>query len=262
MAWVQLISALGSAYSSYENNKAAGKNKNNVNNLQYTPIDLTQLETQATQAAQANIANSIAIEAQNEPGLSATRFGLQGQLSSDLNNGGLVPTDVANQVSRSAITGANSAGLTGAAGPVTAASLGTTSMAIRNANQQKAMQLLQGNQLPTAGLDPGALASASIANTNAGNYFNLAKSGALNNANQSSADAKGGMIGSLFGTGSGSNSGSGNSSGLINSLMNLFKKGNNSGSPGTSGGGNGSGGADSGWGSGGSDSGGDSFDAG
>jgi len=250
MAWVQLISALGSAYSSYENNKAAGKNKNNVNNLQYTPIDLTQLETQATQAAQANIANSIAIEAQNEPGLSATRFGLQGQLSSDLNNGGLVPTDVANQVSRSAITGANSAGLTGAAGPVTAASLGTTSMAIRNANQQKAMQLLQGNQLPTAGLDPGALASASIANTNAGNYFNLAKSGALNNANQSSANAQGGMIGSL--------------GSLLTALLNQNGKNGGSGTSGSSGTGvgNGSGGADSGWGSGGDYSGGDSFDAG
>ena len=234
MAWVQLISALGSAYSAYENNKNAGKNKNNVNNLTYQPIDLQALQTQAQQAAQQNIANSIALEAQNEPGLSATRFGLQGQVASDLNNGGIVPTDVANQVSRNAITGANSAGLYGAAGPVTAATLGTTATALRNQNQQKAMQLLQGNQLPTAGLDPGALDSAAIANLNAQNNFNLQKAGAINNANQSSANAQGGMIGSLFGTGAGSNSGSGsgNNNGLLGALMNLFK---NSGSTSNSG---------------------------
>ena len=190
-----IISAVGSIGSSLINKNAASNNASNINNLQYQPIDLGQLQSQAQQAAQQNLVNSISLEKQNEPGLSATRFGLQGQLASDLAGGGNVPTDVANQVSRSAITGSNSAGLLGAAGPITAATLGTTAMNIRNANQMKAMQLLQGNQLPTSGLDPGALASASIANTNAQNQFTLGKAGALNNVNNANAAANSGMMG-------------------------------------------------------------------
>ena len=184
-------------YKTEEDKKAASKNASNVNNLQYQPIDLGQLQAQAQLAAQQNMTNSIAIEAQNEPGLSSTRFGLQGQLSSDLAGGGQVPTDVANQVSRSAITGSNYAGLIGAAGPITAATLGTTAMNIRNANQMKAMQLLQGNPLPTGGLDPGSLASAAIGTNNSQNAFTLGKAGALNNVNQSSANSNGAMAGAL-----------------------------------------------------------------
>jgi len=195
-----IISAFGSIESSQINKNAASNNASNINNLQYQPIDLGQLQSQAQQAAQQNLVNSISLEKQNEPGLSATRFGLQGQLASDLAGGGNVPTDVANQVSRSAITGSNSAGLLGAAGPITAATLGTTAMNIRNANQMKAMQLLQGNQLPTSGLDPGALASASIANTNAQNQFTLGKAGALNNVNNANAAANSGMLGSVTGS--------------------------------------------------------------
>ena len=195
-----IISAVGSIGSSLINKNAASNNASNINNLQYQPIDLGQLQSQAQQAAQQNLVNSISLEKQNEPGLSATRFGLQGQLASDLAGGGNVPTDVANQVSRSAITGSNSAGLLGAAGPITAATLGTTAMNIRNANQMKAMQLLQGNQLPTSGLDPGALASASIANTNAKNQFTLGKAGALNNVNNANAAANSGMLGSVTGS--------------------------------------------------------------
>ena len=195
-----IISAVGSIGSSLINKNAASNNASNINNLQYQPIDLGQLQSQAQQAAQQNLVNSISLEKQNEPGLSATRFGLQGQLASDLAGGGNVPTDVANQVSRSAITGSNSAGLLGAAGPITAATLGTTAMNIRNANQMKAMQLLQGNQLPTSGLDPGALASASIANTNAQNQFTLGKAGALNNVNNANAAANSGMLGSVTGS--------------------------------------------------------------
>ena len=211
------ITAAGSIYSAEQNKSAANKNANLVNNLQYQPIDLTQLQSQAQTAAAQNFANSIALEKANEPGLSSTRFGLQNQVASDLASGGNVPTDVANQVTRSAITGSNSAGFQGAAGPVTAATLGTTAMAIRNANQQKAMQLLGQNQLPTSGLDPGALASASIANNNALNYFNLAKSGALTNVNQSNANASGGLLGSITGNLVGNNA---NSGGLMGALSN------------------------------------------
>jgi len=191
------VPALISVGASLINRNAAKGNASNTSNLQYQPIDLTSLQEQAHQTAVQNATNSLALENQLQPNVSAARGELSSQVASDLEQNGNLPTDVANQVTRSSITGANSAGLIGGGGPITAASLGLTALQLRNANQAKASSLLAANPLPVAGLDPGQIASAAIANNNAENQFNLYKSGAMNNVNQSNANANAGLLGSL-----------------------------------------------------------------
>jgi hypothetical protein len=191
--WVAGATLVGS----YLTKTSADKNASRVDNLQYQPIDLEKLQNEAQDAAKQNYLNSMSLEAQGQPDVAATRAGLSKQVSGDLASEGNLPIDVQNKVTRSAITGANSAGFQGAAGPVSASSLGLTSMDVRNQNQAKAASLLAGNPLPQSGLDPGALASADVANQNAMNWFNVAKTGALGNANQSSSNANAGLIGAL-----------------------------------------------------------------
>ena len=195
--WVAGAAIVGSVGSAMINKGSADKTANQVANTVYQPIDLEKLQTEAQDAAKQNYLNSISLEAQGQPDVAAARAGLSKQVAGDLASQGNLPIDVQNQVTRSAITGANSAGFQGAAGPITAATLGLTSMDVRNQNQQKAANLLAANQLPQSGLDPGALASADIANTNALNNFNLKKLGPEANANQSQGNANAGLLGSF-----------------------------------------------------------------
>lgn len=153
----------------------------NVNSLTYTPIDTTALAQQATEQAAQNATQSLALEAQLSPGVSATRTGLQDTVANQLSQGGNLPPDVANLVSRETAGTSGSAGVLGSQTPLTAASLGLTSLGLMQQRQNNAGALLAANPVPTAGLDPGALASASIANTNAANNFALAKTGAQGN---------------------------------------------------------------------------------
>ena len=195
--WLAGAAIVGSVGSAMINKGSADKTANQVKNLQYQPIDLEKLQTEAQNAAKQNYLNSISLEAQGQPDVAAARAGLSKQVAGDLASQGNLPIDVQNQVTRNAITGSNSAGFEGAAGPITAATLGLTSMDVRNQNQQKAASLLAGNPLPQSGLDPGALASADIANTNALNNFNIKKLGPQANANQSQGAANAGLLGSF-----------------------------------------------------------------
>lgn len=194
MPWIAAIATIGSALISANASKKAASQ---ANNMAYQPIDLDALQTKAQAYAKQNAINSLALEQELTPDLSAARFETQKQVAADLARGGNLPTDIANQVSRSAITGANAAGFTGAAGPITAANIGTTATAYRNANQEKAMNLMNANPLPISGLDPGSLASASIGQNNAINQFNMSKLGAQSAANQSQANTWSSALGGL-----------------------------------------------------------------
>ena len=200
---ISTVASIGSqVYSADQARKAAHANQDQLKNLTYQPIDLNALQESARQDAAQNAAASLALEQQLEPNLAATRQGLQAQTAQDLASGGNLPTDVRNQVAKAAITGSNSSGLIGAGGPITAASLGLTALQLRNQNQAKAASLLQANPTPVAGLDPGSLASATIANNNAMNQFALSKAGVATNVNQSTANtnaALGGAVGSGIG---------------------------------------------------------------
>ncbi len=196
MSWVAVIAGGSVIGSSLVGLSAANKNAKAANNLQYQPIDLTKLQADAQANAIDNAQKSLALEAQLQPGVAAARTGLQDQVSEDLNSGGL-PIDVINQVTRGSVAGANTAGLIGGGGPLTAASLGLTAMQVRNQNQAKAANLLAMNPLPQVGLDPGQLAGAAVGNQQNAQQFGLAKTGAQMNANQSTANAYGGLIGGL-----------------------------------------------------------------
>lgn len=193
-ALIMGASALGaSAISSSAQRKASDL----VNQQQYKPIDLEALQRQAQGYAQQNLEKSIALEQQYMPDVSAARFGLQKQVAQDLERGGNLPTDVANQVTRATMARAGAGGF--GAGPLTAAQLGLSAMDLRNQAQQKALSLTSNATagLPTSGLDPGSLASAAIGQNQAQNQFDLSKAGAQANLIQSKANTQAQLLGNL-----------------------------------------------------------------
>jgi hypothetical protein len=185
-------SALGSAAIA---SSATKKAQSQISNLQYQPIDLNKLQTEARENAEQNLAKSIALEEKYMPQVSAARFGLQTQIAQDLARGGKLPLDVANQVTRSSMAQAGAGGF--GAGPLTAAQLGLTSLDLRARAQERASAFLNANQLPVSGLDPGALASAAIGQSDAQNQFGLSKAGAQANLIQSQGNAMANTLGTL-----------------------------------------------------------------
>lgn len=155
-------------------------------NLRYEPVNIENLKEQARQQAITNATQSLALERELSPDVAATRQMVAERVRSDLSLGGQLSPDVQAQVARAArVSGA----LSGApAGPLTAAQIGLTAEGLRSQRLGQAQQLLSQNRLPAAGLDPGALASAIVAQNAAMNQFNLAKMGVGANLAQSGAE--------------------------------------------------------------------------
>lgn len=179
----------------------------------YERINLDDLQARAQKVARENAINSLGLEAELTPEVAAARKELSGQISNELAMKGNIDPDVANQVSRRAITGGNTTGIQGLGGPVTAATLGLTAMDLNTQRQQKAAALLAANPLPESGLSPDALASASVADLNGLNQFNANKANAVAQANanrtaiiaggiQSIGSSIGSGIGAMYGAGS------------------------------------------------------------
>lgn len=187
-----LGAAVGGSIDQYS---AAKKAQSMAQNLQYKPIDLDALQKQAQGYAEQNIQKSIELEKQYMPELSAARFGLQKQVATDLERGGMLPLDVANQVTRATMAQAGAGGF--GAGPLTAANLGLTAYDIRQRALDRAAALTEATPLPVSGLSPGDLASAAIGQNQQMNQFEVSKTGALANALQSQAAAGSGLAGAL-----------------------------------------------------------------
>ena len=168
---------------------AANQNAALVNGLNYTPIDINSLISTAQTSAAQNAANSLKLEQRLTPNVAATRSGLAASVAQQLSLGGQVPEDVANQVRAAANTASANSGALGSGGPVTAGLLGTTALNLINQRQNNAASLLNSNPLPVSGLDPGSIASAQIANTNAQNQFALTKAGLGTNVINSNLQA-------------------------------------------------------------------------
>ena len=194
------IGAAGAIGSALIGKSAADKAREQLNNLQYQPIDLEKLKTDAQANAETNLAKSIALEQKYMPQVSAARFGLQTQIAQDLSRGGNLPLDVANQVTKAGMSQAGAGGF--GAGPLTAAQLGLSSLQLRNQAQERANAYLASNPLPVSGLDPGALASAAIGQNQAQNQFNLGKAGGQANLIQSQGNAMSAGLGGLAGVAS------------------------------------------------------------
>lgn len=155
-------------------------------NLKYEPVNIENLKEQARQQAITNATQSLALERELSPDVAATRQMVAERVRSDLALGGQLSPDVANQVARASRT---MGALSGApAGPLTAAQIGLTAEGLRSQRLGQANQLLQMNPLQPAGLDPGALASAIVAQNAAMNRFNLQKMGVGANLAQSGAE--------------------------------------------------------------------------
>lgn len=207
--WVGLGTALVGAgtavYSSQQQKKAANKaldaQRGIAADITYEPIDIERLKAEATQQAIQNATQSLALERQLQPNIAATREELSRQINADLKLGGQLPADVQNRVTQSARTiGARSGVGSGGTVPLTASLLGLSSIDLANQRRAAAGNLLGANPLPTAGLDPGAIASLEVANNAANNQFNLEKAGVASSLANSEAAARGAQIGGQVGT--------------------------------------------------------------
>ncbi len=184
--------------------------------LKYEPIDLEKLKADASTQAAQNATQSLALERLLQPGVADTRAGLQSRVASELALGGNLSPDVANQVATQARTAGAASGIGGNSAPLTAALTGQTAQGLLQQRQDNAFNLMATNPLPTAGLDPGSLASAEVANNSALNQFNLAKAGVGSNIANSQAQLQAGAAGSNASMWNGIISG-------IGGLANMFK---------------------------------------
>lgn len=149
--------------------QAVDKQRALLSQLKYTPIDIEKLKTEATANAISNAKNSLALERELSPAVAAARVGLSEQISKDLALGGKLSPDIANQVARASRT---MGALSGApAGPLTAASIGTTAEALKQQRMANAAGLLAANQMPKVGLDPGQIAAIQIQQQQAADDF-------------------------------------------------------------------------------------------
>ena len=177
--------------------QAVDKQRALLGSLKYEPIDIEKLKTEATANAISNAKNSLALERELSPAVAAARVGLSEQISKDLALGGKLSPDIANQVARASRT---MGALSGApAGPLTAASIGTTAEALKQQRLANASGLLAANKLPVSGLDPGAIAALEAQQNAAMNQFNIAKAGGQANLIGSEANVQAGRLGTQAG---------------------------------------------------------------
>lgn len=201
------VNAGTAIYSNQQSKKAANKaldaQRGIAADIKYEPIDIEKLKTEATAAAIENATNSLAIERQLQPEIADTRTELARQINADLKLGGELPTDVVQRVTQAGRTiGARSGVGSGGTTPLTASLIGLNSIDLMNQRRAAAGNLLNANPLPTAGLDPGTLASAEVANNAAFNQFNLEKAGVASSLADSEARARTAQIGGQVGTAS------------------------------------------------------------
>ena len=93
----------------------------------YERIDLDELQNNAIATARQNAVNSMQLERELTPDIANTRSTLSSQVSNELAMGGKLGEDVTNKVSQAASSKANTAGLYGGGGPITAAMLAISS---------------------------------------------------------------------------------------------------------------------------------------
>ena len=127
-----------------------------INALTYQPLDLNALQQQAEATAAQNVAGSLALQQQYQPGVAASNSGVQQLIGQNIQSPGAIPADVQAQVQREAGAQAGGSGLLGSNAGYTAATLGNTALNLTNQRIAQSLQLGAANPNPTAGLDPTA----------------------------------------------------------------------------------------------------------
>ena len=188
---------LGAVVSSSNNSKNLSAEQQGIaqeqailGGLNYQPIDIKQLQQQATAASIADATNSLALQRSLQPNVAASNDALAASVASQLKQGGNLSPDVANQVAEAARTSNGVSGATGNASPITAALIGQSSLGLLQQRQQAAEALSAANPAPSVGLSAQDIASATEANNNAENQFALAKAGASSNLINSGVQAQ------------------------------------------------------------------------
>lgn len=177
------VIAAGAVASSAISSSSASKARRTMSAAleNYERIDLDELQKNAIATARENAVNSMALERELTPDIANTRATLSKQVSDELSMGGKLDADVTNQVARNAASKANTAGLYGGGGPITAAMLGLTSMDVAQQRKQNAAALLAANPMQQVGLSPETLASVKIADVNNWNQAQLDVAGVKSN---------------------------------------------------------------------------------
>lgn len=177
------VVAAGAAASSAISSSSASKARKTMSKAleNYERIDLDELQKNAIATARENAVNSMALERELTPDIANTRATLSKQVSDELAMGGQLGADVTNQVARNAASKANTAGLYGGGGPITAAMLGLTSMDVAQQRKRNAAALLATNPMQQVGLSPETLASVKIADVNNWNQSQLDVAGVKSN---------------------------------------------------------------------------------
>lgn len=193
---------VGAGTSIYEGDKAQSaaeqaqqQQEQLAQSLTYTPIDVDQLQKQATAASIANATASLNLQKQLQPNVVAANNALQKQVADNLKLGGQLTPDEQSQVAQAARVAGGSSGAVGGIGPYTAALTGQSANALMLQREGAAAGVVAANPAPAVGLSPSDLASATIANNNALNQFNLSKAGVQSNLINSNAQLQAGAAG-------------------------------------------------------------------
>lgn len=215
MSWVAIaataVSAGTAIYSATQTNKAANKavdqQKALLSNLKYEPIDIAKLRADATAAAIDNATQSLALERSLTPNVAATRetvdrtkLALAKQVEGDLALGGNLSPDIINRVNTAGRVIGSSSGIgSPSTVPLTASLLGLSSIDLMNSRRNAAAGLMGPGAPSPVGLDPGAVASAEVADNAAYNDFNMQKAGGDMRLADSEAKARTAQIGGQAG---------------------------------------------------------------
>jgi hypothetical protein len=192
-----LIGAGTAIYEGDQNRDALSQEQNLAQNVTYQPINIAQLQQQATQASISDAINSLALQRQLTPNVVTSNNELSASVAQQLAEGGNLPPDIASQVAAAGRTAGASSGTTGNAAPITSALIGQSALGLLQSRQQAATALSAANPAPSVGLSASDVASAVEANNNAENQFNLAKVGIQSNLINSGAQANAAETGGI-----------------------------------------------------------------
>lgn len=186
-----VVGAGATVYEGAQNREAANKaldaTEAATQAATYTPINIPQLQQQATEASIANATASLQLQKNLQPGVYAANQEAQNTVAKQLAAGGQLTPDEVSQVAQAARVAGGSSGAVGGTGPYTAALIGQSANSLLQQRLGNAEAVSAANPAPAVGLSASDLASATIAGNNAQNQFTLSKLGANQNLINSTA---------------------------------------------------------------------------
>jgi hypothetical protein len=192
-----VIGAGTSIYEGSQTQKAIKSDQDLLNNLTYQPIDIPSLQAAATQASITDAQNSLALQTALQPNVVKANNETAASIAGQIAQGGNLGSDISDQVEEAGRTAGGATGNLGNAAPYTAGLIGTNALALLQQRQNAGLALGAANPAPAVGLSAQDVASATEANSNAINQFNIAKAGGQANLINSQAQANSALAGGI-----------------------------------------------------------------